>query len=69
MTQKGNTTILQRLTKDYFAADIDRSKCLHAMSWNVLFCTHYVGNVIFHEFLNDDVSYRVNGENISIMLE
>ena len=32
MIQKGNETLLQRFPKDYFAADVDRSKCLHESS-------------------------------------
>ena len=39
------------------------------MSSNVLFCTHYIGNVIYQKFSHDDVSYRTNGENINVMLE
>ena len=69
MKQKGNATLLQRLPMDYFAADVDRSKCLHATSSNEPFCKHYVGNVIYHNFSHDDVSYRVSGENINGMLE
>ena len=34
-----------------------------------LFCTHYVGNVIYHKFSHGDVSYRFNGENINVKLE
>ena len=69
MIQKGNATLLQRFPKDYFAADIDRSKCLHATSSNALVCTHYVGNVIYHKFAPGDVSYGFNGENFNVMLE
>ena len=63
MIQKGN------LPKDYFAADVDRSKCLLATSSNAFFCTHYVGNMIYHKFSHDDISYRINGENVYVMLE
>ena len=66
MMQKGNTTLLQRFPKDYFAADVDRSKRLHATSSNELFCMHYVGNVIYHTFSHGDVFYRFNGENVRI---
>ena len=67
MIQKGNVTLLQRLPNDLFAADVDK-KCLHATSSNALFCTHYVGNVIYHKFSHDDVSYRNNGENVKVMV-
>ena len=69
MIQKGTATLLQRFSKDYFAADIDRSNCLHATSSNALFYTHYVGNMIYHKFSHDDVSYRFNGKNVNAMLE
>ena len=69
MIQDGNATLLQRFPKDHFTADVDRSKCLHATSSNALFCTHYVGNVIYQSFSHDDVSYRFNGENVNGMLE
>ena len=69
MIQNGNATLLQRFPKDYFAADVDRSKCLYATSFNALFCMHYVGNVIYHKFAHGDVSYRFNGKNIKVMLE
>ena len=69
MIQKGNATLLQCLSKDYLAADVDRSKCLHVTSSNVLFCTHYVGDVIDHSFPHSEVSYRINGENVNVMFE
>ena len=69
MMQKRSTTLLQRFPKEYFAADSDRSKCLHATSSNALFFTHYVGNVIFFKFSHDDISYRFNGKNVNAMLE
>ena len=69
LIQEGNETLLRHFPKDFFAADIDRSKCLHAMSSNALFCTHYIGNMIYHKFSHDDVSYRFNGENVNVMLE
>ena len=65
----GDLTLLHGFPKDYFAAEADRSKCLHATSSNALFCTHYVGNVIYHKFSHDDISYRFNGENVNAMLE
>ena len=61
--------MLQLFPKDKFAAEVDRSKCSHATSSNMLFCTHYVGNVIYHEFAHSDVSYGFNGKNVNIMLE
>ena len=57
MIQKGNMALLRCVPKDYLTADIDRSKCLHAMSSNALFCTPDVGNVIYHKFSHGDVSY------------
>ena len=36
---------------------------------NALFCTHYIGNVIYHKFSHDDVFYRFNGENVNVMIE
>ena len=69
MIQKGNSTLLQRFPKDSFAADVDRGKCLHAISPSALFCTHYVGNVNYHKFSHNDVSYRVNGKYVNVMLE
>ena len=50
MNQKENATLLQCFPKDYFAEDVDRSKCLYETSSNILFYTHYVGNVIYHKF-------------------
>ena len=32
-------------------------------------CTQYVGNVIYLKFCHCDVPYRVNGENVNVMLE
>ena len=61
--------MLQRFPKDYFAADFDRSKCLHATSSNVLFCMHCIGNVIYHKFSHGDVCYRLNGKNVNVVLE
>ena len=49
--------------KNYFASDINSSKCLHAMSSNLLFCTHYIDDVIFHIFSYSDVSIRFYGKN------
>ena len=69
MIQKGNAMLLRRFPKDYFAADVDRSKCSHATSSKALFCVHYVGNVIYYKFSHNDVSYRFNGENVNVMLE
>ena len=69
MIQKGNTTLLHGFPKDYFTTDADRSKCSYATSSNMLFCTHYIGNVIYHKFSHHDVSYRFNGDNINAVLE
>ena len=69
MIQKGNVTLLQRFPKDYFTADVDRSECLYATSSNALFCTHYVGNVIYHKLSHGDVCYRFNGKSVTIILE
>ena len=61
---------MQRFPKDYFAADVDRNKYSHAISSpNTLFCTHYVGNVIYHKFSQGDVSYMFNGKNFNVTLE
>ena len=27
---------------------------------------HYVGNVIYHKLSHDDVSYKINGENVML---
>ena len=56
-------------SKGLIAADIDRSKCLHATSPNALFCTHNVGNVLYHNFSHGDVSYKFSGKNVNVMLE
>ena len=45
MIQSGNATLLQHFSKDYFAVDVEMSKCLHVTSANVLFCTHHIGNM------------------------
>ena len=42
--------------KNYFASDVNSSKCLHAMSSKALFCTLYVDNFIYHIFSHGDVS-------------
>ena len=55
--------------QDYFAADIDISKCLHVMSSNTLFCTHYAGKEIYHKFSHSDVSYRFNGNYVNAVQE
>ena len=65
----GNATLLRCFPKDYLAADVDRSKCLHATSSNALFCTHYVGNVIYHKVSHGGVSDRFNRKNVNVMLE
>ena len=38
-------TLLQCFPMNSFAADIMRSKCLHAMSSNTPFCMHYIDNM------------------------
>ena len=68
MIQKGNATLSRHFSKDYFAVHVDRSKCLHATSSKTLFCTHYVGNMIYHKFSHDDVYIRFHAENVNIML-
>ena len=40
---------------DFFAAEGDCSKCLHATSSNVLFCTHYISNVDYYKFSHVNV--------------
>ena len=60
--------IIACFPKDYFAEDVDRSKCLIATSSKALFCTH-LGNVIYHKFSQGDVSYWFNVENVNVMLE
>ena len=35
----------------------------------MLFCTHYVGNMIYHKFSHNDVTYRFNGKTVKGMLE
>ena len=42
---------------------------LHANTSNALCCTHYIANVIYHNFLHSDVSYGFNGKNVSVILE
>ena len=69
MIQKENATLMQHFRKNCFAADVDRSKCLHATSPNAHFCTHYVGDLIFHKFSHSDVSYSFNGKNVNVVLE
>ena len=69
MIQKGDATLLQHFLKDYFAADVDRSKCLlrrHQTRSSA--CTMLVTRFITN-FAHDDVSYRNNREIINIMLE
>ena len=69
MIKKSKCDVIATFSKGYFAVDINRSKCLHATSSKVLFCTHYISNVIYHIFSHNDVSYRFNGENVNVMLE
>ena len=71
MIEKENETLLRSFLKDYiyFAADVDRSKYLHATSSNALFCTHYTGNVIYHRSSHGDLSYKISGGNVNVMLE
>ena len=61
MIQKGNAT-LQRFPTDYFAADVDRSKCGDMRRHQTRsFARTTFGNVIYHIFSHIDVSYRNNG--------
>ena len=69
MIQKGNATLLQRFPKDYFASDVDRSKCLHATSSNAFFCMYYICNMFYHKLSHNAISYRINGKNVNVMLE
>ena len=55
--------------KNYFASDVNSSKCLHAMSSNALFCKHYIDDVIYHLFSHGDVSIRFYRKNVNVMLE
>ena len=68
MIQKGSATLLQCFPKAYFAADVDRSKCLYVTSSNMLFYMHYIGNVICHKFSPGDVSYRFNAKKLTSCL-
>ena len=36
---------------------------------NALFRMQYVSNVIYHNFSHGNVSYRLTGENVNVMLE
>ena len=65
MIQEGNATLLQCFPKDYLAADVDRSLRLHATSSNALFCTYLIGDVIYHKFAHDGVSYMFNGKTLT----
>ena len=74
MIQKGNVILQQCYPSDFFAADIERSKCLQVTSSNTLLCMHYVGSMIYHKFSHSDVSYEgtniePNGGNANIILE
>ena len=48
--------IISTFPNDYFAADVDKNKYLHAKSLSELLCTHYVGNVIYYKFSHGDLS-------------
>ena len=63
MIQKGKSTLLQCFPKNSFAADVARSKCLHATSSNAPFCTQYVDEVIIVTF------HYAQWENVNVMLE
>ena len=67
MLLKGKSTFCDVL-KNYYASGVS-SKCLHATSSNALFCTHYVNDVIYHVFSHGDVSIRIYGKNVNVMLE
>ena len=45
LIQKGKLTLLQFFPKNYFAADVARSKCLHATSSNGPFPVHYIDDM------------------------
>ena len=55
--------------KNYFASDVNSSKCLHAMSSNAHFCTHSIDDVIYHIFSHGDVPIRFYGKNVNVILE
>ena len=53
------------VSMDYFEADVDRSAGHQGMK-----VKHFeVSNVIYHKFSHGAVSYRLNGENVNVMLE
>ena len=61
MIQSGNATLLQRFSKNYFAVDVEMSKCLHATSSNTLFCMHYIGNVSYLSLIM--VTFPIGSDN------
>ena len=65
--KKGN--IVATFFKLPFAADVDISLCLHATPSNGLFCTHYVGNVIYHNLHTVIFPMGSVEENIDVMLD
>ena len=66
MIRKENLTFSRRFSKDYFGADVDRSKCLHATSQTRSFArttliTRFI--TVFHSMMFPILYYRfsVNG--------
>ena len=53
MIQKGNAILLQRFPNNYFAADVERHKCLHAA------CPNINGN-LRHKFQFTDIHRSMN---------
>ena len=59
MKQLGKSTLLRRFSKNSFAADVTKSKCLHAMSPNVFFCMHYMDNENYCSLITIRVLTRI----------
>ena len=55
MIHKGKWILLQCFPKNSLAADVDRSKCLHATSPNAPFCAHYVDDVKYCSLITVNV--------------
>ena len=53
-------TILQRMSTEVN---------VYIRGHQALFCTHYIGNIIYHRFSHSDVSYRFNGKTVNVLLE
>ena len=68
MAQKGKSTLLQCFSKNNFAADVARSKCLQTTSSNAPFCTHYADDVNYCSLITVTLSLA-QWENVNVMLE